>query len=107
MGDPLEWTPAETPGWTARYGHASIVDELGIAYVIGGMDKEGPKNDVWKYESSIDLRNLESAYKATSAQAPGAPGGGLPGQESEESGDDDLEGNDEENGESADGVGAT
>lgn len=68
---PLEWKLEATPPWTPRRGHQSFIDEDGIAYIMGGEDATGLKNDMWKMESSMDVGNLQSAYDRTRSEAAG------------------------------------
>ena len=34
-------------GWSARYGHAALIDSMDNLYVLGGEDGSR-RNDVWK-----------------------------------------------------------
>jgi len=74
--DPLEWTEEGTPPWTPRSGHELIVDDEGVANILGGQDERGLKNDMWKFSGSIDLGNLQSAFDRTASAA--ATSGGTP-----------------------------
>merc|ERR1719379_621066 len=51
MQPPLTWElDTEDPGWAGRSGHATVMDEDGYVYVLGGRDSKGLRNDVWKSE---------------------------------------------------------
>jgi len=68
---PLEWSLASSPPWTGRYGHAAFIDDEGVPHIVGGEDKEGLKNDLWKMTMSFDVNNLQAIYERTKEQAMG------------------------------------
>ncbi|WP_321506807.1 DUF3821 domain-containing protein [uncultured Methanoregula sp.] len=46
----VTWTPVNvSSGWTARYGHSSVVMPDGSIVMMGGWDNSGYKNDVWRF----------------------------------------------------------
>mmetsp|Transcript_60328 Transcript_60328/g.113881 ORF Transcript_60328/g.113881 Transcript_60328/m.113881 type:complete len:599 (+) Transcript_60328:94-1890(+) len=66
---PEKWNLKGTPTWSPRRYLQSFVDHEGTVHIVGGEDIEGLKNDLWKMETSIDLKNLQEAYERTRSQA--------------------------------------
>ncbi|CAJ1397268.1 unnamed protein product [Effrenium voratum] len=56
---PPEWILAAVPPWTARAGHAALIDlETDAVFIIGGEGPSGFLADAWKEALTIDMVNV-------------------------------------------------